>query len=258
MRLVRVHPYIISPHCSPAAATLSIRQMNETLLANNYLLVPELIDPARAAALAQEFHELERTQQLSKDGQAPNSPAIYNFLPFVRLMVEKINTVSDLCGEPMLPTYVYGRIYKHGEVLVRHRDRDACEVSISLNLAQDADWHFGIRKPGGEEIELLLRPGDGILYLGCEADHWRGRFAGTNYQQIFMHYVRAHGPRAYTFFDRAKVPLGAQHRPVENPSVVPHAVAGPGKAGTTVGRNDPCPCGSGRKYKRCHGNVGTA
>ena len=21
----------------------------------------------------------------------------------------------------------------------------------------------------------------------------------------------------------------------------------------TVGRNDPCPCGSGKKYKRCHG-----
>jgi preprotein translocase subunit SecA len=21
----------------------------------------------------------------------------------------------------------------------------------------------------------------------------------------------------------------------------------------TVGRNDPCPCGSGLKYKRCHG-----
>jgi len=24
-------------------------------------------------------------------------------------------------------------------------------------------------------------------------------------------------------------------------------------AGRTVGRNDPCPCGSGKKYKRCHG-----
>ncbi|HEX4832246.1 MAG TPA: SEC-C metal-binding domain-containing protein [Trebonia sp.] len=22
----------------------------------------------------------------------------------------------------------------------------------------------------------------------------------------------------------------------------------------SVGRNDPCPCGSGRKYKRCHGD----
>ena len=25
--------------------------------------------------------------------------------------------------------------------------------------------------------------------------------------------------------------------------------------GKKVGRNDPCPCGSGKKYKRCHGNV---
>lgn len=24
---------------------------------------------------------------------------------------------------------------------------------------------------------------------------------------------------------------------------------------TKIGRNDPCPCGSGKKYKRCHGNV---
>jgi preprotein translocase subunit SecA len=23
--------------------------------------------------------------------------------------------------------------------------------------------------------------------------------------------------------------------------------------GTKVGRNDPCPCGSGKKYKKCHG-----
>jgi preprotein translocase subunit SecA len=25
------------------------------------------------------------------------------------------------------------------------------------------------------------------------------------------------------------------------------------RAGPKVGRNDPCPCGSGRKYKKCHG-----
>jgi hypothetical protein len=27
----------------------------------------------------------------------------------------------------------------------------------------------------------------------------------------------------------------------------------PAFGGGSVGRNDPCPCGSGRKYKRCHG-----
>jgi preprotein translocase subunit SecA len=29
------------------------------------------------------------------------------------------------------------------------------------------------------------------------------------------------------------------------PEVVP--------AAAKVGRNDPCPCGSGKKYKKCHG-----
>jgi preprotein translocase subunit SecA len=27
------------------------------------------------------------------------------------------------------------------------------------------------------------------------------------------------------------------------------------RAGDKVGRNDPCPCGSGRKYKQCHGKL---
>jgi preprotein translocase subunit SecA len=27
------------------------------------------------------------------------------------------------------------------------------------------------------------------------------------------------------------------------------------RAGQKVGRNDPCPCGSGKKYKHCHGRL---
>jgi preprotein translocase subunit SecA len=30
----------------------------------------------------------------------------------------------------------------------------------------------------------------------------------------------------------------------------------PVKVGKKVGRNDPCPCGSGKKYKNCHGKNG--
>jgi preprotein translocase subunit SecA len=29
----------------------------------------------------------------------------------------------------------------------------------------------------------------------------------------------------------------------------------PVSVGEKVGRNDPCPCGSGKKYKACHGRV---
>jgi preprotein translocase subunit SecA len=38
----------------------------------------------------------------------------------------------------------------------------------------------------------------------------------------------------------------ATNRGEERPKTPVHAVAGPG-------RNDPCPCGSGKKYKKCHG-----
>ncbi|MGH9778546.1 MAG: SEC-C metal-binding domain-containing protein, partial [Candidatus Acidiferrales bacterium] len=33
--------------------------------------------------------------------------------------------------------------------------------------------------------------------------------------------------------------------PAEKPQTV--------RSGPKVGRNDPCPCGSGKKYKKCHG-----
>ena len=34
------------------------------------------------------------------------------------------------------------------------------------------------------------------------------------------------------------------------------AVATPVRSEPKIGRNEPCPCGSGKKYKHCHGQVG--
>jgi preprotein translocase subunit SecA len=44
-------------------------------------------------------------------------------------------------------------------------------------------------------------------------------------------------------FDEA---LGAAEEPKK---------AQPARAAAKVGRNEPCPCGSGRKYKHCHGKL---
>jgi preprotein translocase subunit SecA len=38
----------------------------------------------------------------------------------------------------------------------------------------------------------------------------------------------------------------------ERPQERPQPFVRPGQK---VGRNDPCPCGSGRKYKQCHGKL---
>jgi preprotein translocase subunit SecA len=35
----------------------------------------------------------------------------------------------------------------------------------------------------------------------------------------------------------------------------PREAAPPANVGPKIGRNDPCPCGSGKKYKQCHGKL---
>jgi len=177
--------------------------MNAQLEQNNFLFVPSFINREQAQALHQEFKQLEQTGKYVKDDQAPNSPAIYNFKPFLELLCQKTNEVTNLIEEQVLPTYTYARMYKNGEVLERHRDRPACEISLTLNIGGDAMWGIGIQKPSGEEVSLDLKQGDAMLYLGCIADHWRDTpFSGQDYSQVFLHYVRSNGPCAWAYFDR--------------------------------------------------------
>jgi len=181
--------------------------VNAQLEQNNFLIVPNFISKEQAQLLQKEFKEFEQTGKYEIDKQAPNSPAVYNFKPFLELLCQKTLAVGELIEEPVLPTYTYARIYKNGEILARHRDRPACEISLTLHLDGDAEWSIGIQKPNGNEVELNLNPGDAMLYLGCVADHWRDKpFSGQNYSQVFLHYVRSRGPNDWACFDIQKRP----------------------------------------------------
>jgi hypothetical protein len=177
--------------------------VNQQLLDNNYIHVPGFIAPERAAHLAAKFEREAEEHQLGGDSQIPLSQATHNYLPFVRLLVEKVPHVIELAGEEVLPTYTYARIHRTpGAELHRHRDRPACEVSLTLNLAKSEPWPICIQKPNGEEVCLEQNPGDAMLYLVCIADHWRAPYTGNHHVQVFMHYVRSYGDNAWAFFDR--------------------------------------------------------
>lgn len=154
--------------------------------------------------LSKEFKAYCEKFNVQGDPQAPNSSAMYDYMPFVRLLVEKIPQVSELLGEKVLPTYTYARVYKAGSELTRHRDRPACEVSLTLNLAKGTDWPIYFQRPDGSETCLELQPGDAVMYLGCQADHWREKFSGNEYTQLFMHYVRANGENTWAYFDKCR------------------------------------------------------
>lgn len=176
--------------------------MQLEIIQNNYIYAPEFISNDEARRLAEEFKEYCKKFNLQGDPQAPNSHATYGFLPFVRLLVSKVSHANKLLGEEVLPTYTYARVYKKGSVLERHRDRPACEISFTLNLAKDVDWPIYFQRPDGSETSVELNPGDAVLYLGCQADHWRNKFEGEEHVQVFLHYVRANGPKAWAFFDK--------------------------------------------------------
>lgn len=179
--------------------------MNSELAKNHYAVVRNFINTNEANKLGNKFIDYANKHNLESDDQVIGSPAIYNYLPFVRLLVENINKVENCVGEKLLPTYTYARIYRNGAVLEKHTDRPACEISITLNLKTDVVWPIYFQTPSGNEVELMLNPGDAAVYLGCVSPHWRNKFNGQESVQVFLHYVNSYGKNAWAFFDKEKV-----------------------------------------------------
>ena len=74
-------------------------KMNNDLLNNNYLIVPNFIDKIEAENLKKEFELTDKVFGFSGDPQAPNSSAVYNYLPALELLANKTSHVSEIVGE---------------------------------------------------------------------------------------------------------------------------------------------------------------
>jgi hypothetical protein len=195
--------------------------MNQQLIDNNYLHIPNFISKEEANSLADQIINFSQTpgNDMQYEEQVPKSLGKYNFLPFVKVLVKKINEVSTLLEEDVLPTYTYTRIYGHGGVLYRYRNRPACEISISVNLKKDIEWPIWFQKPNEEEISLELNQGDAVMYLGEIADHWRNTYQGQEHVQLFLHYVRAEGAKYWAVFDQLQ-----QQPPTLEKGKIPHVI----------------------------------
>jgi len=178
-----------------------ILKVNKYLEENNYLVVPNFLSAKKAKSLALKFKEYCHKNNIKGDDQAPNSSGEYNFSLFLELLCEKVKKVSNLVEEKVLPTYSYARVYRRNDELTKHRDRDACELSLTINLFQNKEWPIYISKPNGETAKVTLQPGDAMIYLGCVAPHWRDVLLEEEYVQVFLHYVFSRGSRANHVFD---------------------------------------------------------
>ena len=124
------------------------------------------------------------------DPQVPSTYSHYGDLVMETLLQGLKEKMEKETGYKLQETYSYARIYKTGDVLHRHKDRYSCEVSTTLNLGGDP-WPIYLEpsgKKGMAGIKVDLKPGDILIYSGCDLEHWRDAFPGKDCGQVFLHY----------------------------------------------------------------------
>ena len=125
------------------------------------------------------------------DDQVPNTPALYDDPAMRTLLYYFLHDMKEYTGETLEPTYSYLRVYKNGDILHRHTDRNACEYSVSITLKREqSDEIWPLCLETDKVHKVCLEEGDGLIYKGVESPHWRDKFEGERLAQVFLHYVR--------------------------------------------------------------------
>lgn len=137
-----------------------------------------------------------------KDVQAPGSYSKYGDVLMDTVMTSCLPLIQNYTGLSLVPNYTYWRHYQKDVELVPHRDRFSCEISATICLGYDTSnldskeypdysWPIFMEDLSGANpngIEVQMKPGDIIIYKGCELTHWRDKCISLAHAQLFMHY----------------------------------------------------------------------
>ena len=175
------------------------------------------------------MHDKWRILGYWDDDQVPNTYCCYGDFATETLLLKMIPQIEKYTGHKIVPTYSYTRLYKKGDILARHKDRPACELSATINLGGDP-WSIYIDETGADNVinwkkniikenapkgtQVFLNPGDMLVYSGCKLEHWREPYLGDLLHcQVFLHYNDAKGKFAVNnIFDRRAM-LGLPYKP---------------------------------------------
>ncbi len=151
------------------------------------------------------FDEMQNLN-VGADWMVPDAHCRFGDPAMETLLVKLQPLMEENTGKKLIPTYSYFRVYRNGQDLKPHLDRDACEISttVMFDCSYDTNtfkWPIVI-----EDEEIHLTPGDIAIYKGCELTHWREELNHPNedtwHVQGFFHYVDANGPFTAEAYDK--------------------------------------------------------
>ena len=187
-----------------------------TFIANYFCMQKHVYDTCRKERYFSPFENILGHYE-AKNEQIPDTYCQYSNIAMETLLLKCQPKMEEITGLKLYPSYTYARIYKKGDELKRHKDRFSCEISTTMNLGGDP-WpiylnpdpkaghtygpHFGkygIQKYSSTKdkgIKVDLKPGDMLVYRGCDLEHWREKFKGKECVQVFLHYNNRKTPGA--------------------------------------------------------------
>jgi len=175
-----------------------------SFVANYFLMQKQVYDTCRERRYISPYETLIGYYE-GQDEQIPNTYSCYSDIAMETLLLKCQPKMEEATGLKLYPAYTYARIYKKGDELKRHKDRFSCEISTTMNLGGDP-WPIYL-EPSGERgkkgIKVDLKPGDMLVYSGCDLEHWRNKFKGKECVQVFLHYNNRKTPGSKeNMFDR--------------------------------------------------------
>ena len=160
-----------------------------TFVANYFLMKKQVYDTCIKHRYISPYENMLGFYETKKD-QVENTYCAYSDIAMETLMLKCQPEMEKATKLKLHPAYSYARVYKKGDKLKRHTDRFSCEISTTMNLGGDL-WPIYL-EPSGEKnkkgVRVDLKPGDMLVYKGCELEHWREKFKGTECIQVFLHY----------------------------------------------------------------------
>ena len=166
-------------------------------VANYFVMKKQVYDTCRKTRYISPYEVMVGYYEGAEE-QIPHTYSSYADIAMETLMLKCQPIMEKTTGLKLNPAYTFARIYKKGDVLKRHKDRFSCEISTTMNLGGDP-WAIYL-EPSGKEglkgIKVDLKPGDMLVYSGCELEHWRNKFKGKEHIQVFLHYNNRKTPGA--------------------------------------------------------------
>lgn len=175
--------------------------------------VIKFIDPSLANYLLHHVKQVEplvgKVPERDENGSVPfGGTTQLPYDPVMEAMLSYIQpTVEKHYGKELIPTYSFWRTYYKGQCCPPHKDRPSCEVSVTLTLGASDDscsWGFFV-----EDKNFKTMPGEGVIYKGCEQEHWRNDLEYNWHSQVFLHYVEKNGKNKEYAYD-GRIGLYAQ------------------------------------------------